>query len=344
MDFRKPQSNIPCADAHENQADIERNVVEMPKNSLAKRAVTNFAVKATPSILAHVIGNTLGGGELSKVTSSICNTIKTVTCKDRIVMEEAIKAQVLIDANACDLFLRLLNDAIQVYVQSDCKDYSLVVEAVLHDPNATLKEKVQYALMLKQQQHDQWVQKVKVAANQVAKVVIVVGVKEIGNMIASQAPKILENQDKADKRDEDRKRLEAQKRAEAERHEKDLDADAKRRKDDFEREQARQQGNFARERERRKAEEEQREANFKREQVQKQAHFEREQARQQDNFAREQARRKADEEQRKANYERDEARKQADFAREQERKQADFAREQERKRLEAEQRAKAQNK
>ena len=312
----------------------------MPKKSLAKRAVTTFAVNAAPTIVSHV----LGGGELSKVTSSICDTIKKVTCKDRIVLEEAIKALAVMDAPTCNTFMNLLYDSIQVYMQSDCKDYSRIVEWLIATPDATPDEKFKYAKELKQQQHDQWVEKVKVVTKATATVIITYTVKEIGTMIASQTPKILENQDKADKRDEAGKRLEVNKKADAERHARNLDADAQRRKDIFEQEQARRSNDFARERERRKVDEEQREANFKREQAQKQSHFEREQARQQDNFAREQARRKADEEQRKANYERDEARKQAEFAREQERKQADFAREQERKRLEAQQRAKAQNK
>ena len=93
----------------------------MPK-SLATRAVTNFAVKATPSILAHVVGNAMGAGELSKVSNSICNTITTVTCKDRIVMAQAIKAQALLDEKVCDRFLSILYDSVQVYVQSDCED------------------------------------------------------------------------------------------------------------------------------------------------------------------------------------------------------------------------------
>ena len=182
----------------------------MPKNSLAKKAVTNFAVKATPSILAHVIENTLGGGELSKVTSSICNTIKTVTCKDRIVMEEAIKAQALINANACDLFLRLLNDAIQVYVQSDCKDYSIVVEAILHDPNATLEKKVEYVKALKKQQHEHRMEMVKTVVGGVVAFRLATAAASSLEEIASQTPKIAETVQKIDKHHEDTKRKQEQ--------------------------------------------------------------------------------------------------------------------------------------
>ena len=172
----------------------------MPKNSLAKRAVTNFAVKATPSILAHVIGNTLGGGELSKVTNSICNTIKTVTCKDRIVMEEAIKTQALLDEKVCDHFLSILYDSVQVYVQSDCKDYSRIVEWLIRTPNATPEEKVKYAKELKQQQHEHQLQILKAVGNQVSKVIAVIAMSGIGNKVAGQAPLIIEKLDKANNR------------------------------------------------------------------------------------------------------------------------------------------------
>ena len=182
----------------------------MPKKSLAKRAVTNFAVKATPSILAHVVGNALGAGELSKITSSICTTITRVTCKDRIVMEEAIKALALIDANACDLFLRLLNDAIQVYVQSDCKDYSMVVEAVLHDPNATLEKKVEYIKDVKKQQHEHQVEMVKTIVGGVVLFRLTNAVSNATEMVASQTPKIAETVNEIDKRHEDSKRKQEQ--------------------------------------------------------------------------------------------------------------------------------------
>ena len=265
----------------------------MPKNALAKRAVTTFAVKATPTIVSHV----LGGGELSKVTSSICDTIKKVTCKDRIVLEEAIKALAVMDAPTCNMFMNLLYDSIQVYVQSDCKDYSRIVEWLIVTPNATPEAKVQYALMLKQQQHDQWVEKVKVVTKGVVTVTVTYAVKEIGTMFASQAPKILENQDKADKRDEDRKRKELQEDANAARHARDLDADAKRRNENFQQErerwkadEERRKAGFAREQERRKADEARRQADFARQQEEKQAHF-----------AREQERRKAEAQQRAQN-------------------------------------------
>ena len=212
----------------------------MPKNPFAKtadEAVTKFALKAAPLILRspQVLGNVLEVGEFSKVSRSICDVIRDVTCKDRIVMAEEIKARTPIDAAVCDKFMTLLNDAIQVYVQSDCADCSLIVKTILEDLDAPLEKKVQYVLDVKKEQHDHIIKVIKTAGGTVVAVRVGHALSHAIEAGASQIPKIADTLKEVDRRHEENKRERERQREETKRKQEDTKREIERQREETKR-------------------------------------------------------------------------------------------------------------
>ena len=148
---------------------------------MTEKAIAKLAVKATPRIL-----ESLGSEELIK---PICGVVKTVGCKNQIILREAINALGPAYANISAQYIKTLNETMQIAMQSNCKDYSLIVETVINEPGLGIREKVEYVSRLKKEQHEHTMEMVKTYTEQVCKVVVT-GAGTVATLImASNVPK-----------------------------------------------------------------------------------------------------------------------------------------------------------
>ena len=157
-------------------------MLENALDKMSEKTLQKFVLNATPGLL-----ESLGAGDLAP---TICDTIKTVGCRYQIVAVKAIENIGPAYAQICGQFMSLLNEAVRVSVESSCKDYSLIVEAVVKDPSASLEEKVEYVSRLKEEQHRHTMDTIKTATAQAGKFVVAAAGSVATILLTTQASKI----------------------------------------------------------------------------------------------------------------------------------------------------------
>ena len=103
---------------------------------------TAIALKMAPVVLAKL------GQAQENTIKAVCDTVKTVGCKDQIALTDAIHALGPECAAISAQFVKALNESVHVYLQSSCKNYELIVEAVVTAPDTSIKDKVEYVRQL----------------------------------------------------------------------------------------------------------------------------------------------------------------------------------------------------
>lgn len=114
---------------------LERSVTKLDPT-------TAIALKMAPTVLAKL------GQAQENTVKAVCDAVKTIGCKDQIALTDAIHAIGPECAAISAQFVKVLNDSVHVYLQSSCKNYELIVEAVVTDPDTSIKDKVEYVRRL----------------------------------------------------------------------------------------------------------------------------------------------------------------------------------------------------
>lgn len=131
-------------------------------------ATAAIALKATSSILNAISASPALAGP-------ICETIRTVGCKDQIAFTNALNALGPAFANISTQYMKMLNEVVQVSLQSSCKNYELIVEAIVNDPTASLDEKVEHVSRLEKERAKNQNKLIKTVSGGVAALATIVG-------------------------------------------------------------------------------------------------------------------------------------------------------------------------
>lgn len=102
-----------------------------------------LSTKVTAKVVRKLAPIVLGKLPISnELISPVCNTIKTIACKHEILTAHALNLAVPEFAAFSKRFMQMLNESVQVSIQSSCKNYELIVGIVASDPKLSTSEKV----------------------------------------------------------------------------------------------------------------------------------------------------------------------------------------------------------